>query len=110
MVRQEQGSDRWMTANFTLNAASTKLWRIYAKHGVSFDLASTIFRDSRLLTVADVEHSAAEERWFSVGYAVNGVLLSVVYLWLEEDRATKVRMISPRRATQNEICQYHEVL
>ena len=48
------------------------------KHGVSFDLASTVFHDPRLLTVADVEHSETEERWFSVGCASNGALLSVV--------------------------------
>jgi hypothetical protein len=37
------------------------------KHGVTFELASTIFFDPNLLTVADVEHSETEERWFSVG-------------------------------------------
>lgn len=37
--------------------------------------------DARLLTAADLEHSETEERWFSIGIAGNGVLLSVVYLW-----------------------------
>jgi hypothetical protein len=37
------------------------------KHGVTFELASTVFFDPRLLTVADVEHSETELRWFSVG-------------------------------------------
>jgi uncharacterized DUF497 family protein len=46
------------------------------KHGVTFDLASTVFHDRRLLTVADLEHSETEERWFSVGCASNGVVLS----------------------------------
>lgn len=35
------------------------------------------------LTVADLEHGEAEERWFSVGRAANGSLLSVAYLWSE---------------------------
>ena len=39
------------------------------KHGVTFELASTVFYDPNLLTVADVEHSETEERWFSVGTA-----------------------------------------
>ena len=43
------------------------------KHGVSFDLARTMFYDPRLLTIADIEHSQSEDRWFSVGCAVNGV-------------------------------------
>jgi len=49
------------------------------KHGVTFELAATVFHDPRLLTVADVEHSDIEERWFSVGDASNGSVLSVVY-------------------------------
>src|SRR5260370_22160262 len=37
------------------------------KHGVTFELASTIFFDPNLLMVADVEHSEAEERGFPSG-------------------------------------------
>ena len=48
------------------------------KRGVTFELASTVFYDPSLLTVADVEHCETEERWFSVGTATNGVLLPVV--------------------------------
>jgi uncharacterized DUF497 family protein len=44
----------------------------------TFELASTVFFDPHLLTVADVEHSETELRWFSVGAASNGVLLIVV--------------------------------
>jgi hypothetical protein len=35
------------------------------KHGVSFDLESTVFNDPRLLTVADLSLSEIEDRWFS---------------------------------------------
>jgi uncharacterized DUF497 family protein len=64
-----------------------------------------------LLTVADLEHSATEDRWFSVGIAGNGVLLSVVYLWSDSDPAAiKVRLISARRSTQSECGQYQEAL
>ena len=79
------------------------------KHGVSFDLACTIFHDMRLLTVADLEHSETEERWFSIGCASNGATLSVVYLWSDADpAATKIRVISARKATQAETRQYQE--
>ena len=81
------------------------------KHSVTFELASTVFFDTNLLTVADVEHSEAEERWFSVGIASNGVLLSVVYVWSDADPAAiKVRLISARRATQAECGRYQEGL
>ncbi len=33
-----------------------------SKHGVTFRLASSVFRDPLVLTVHDVEHSAEEER------------------------------------------------
>ena len=81
------------------------------KHGVSFDLAATVFADPRLLTLADLEHSEVEERWFSIGCANNGAMLSIVYLWAESDPATtKVRLISARVATQTEIRHYEESL
>jgi uncharacterized DUF497 family protein len=81
------------------------------KHRVSFELARTVFSDPRLVTVADLEHSDNEERWFSVGYATNGSILSVVYLWSDADPAvTKIRLISARRATQTEIRYYQERL
>ena len=57
-------------------------------------LASTVFSDPQLLTIADLEHSESQERWFSVGSASNG----------------KVRLISARKATQTEILQYEEAL
>jgi hypothetical protein len=81
------------------------------KHGVSFELAATVFGDPRLLTAADLEHSEIEERWFSVGYASNGAMLSIVYLWSESDPATtKIRLISAREATPAEIRRYEEGL
>ena len=79
------------------------------KHGVPFELACTVFNDPRLLTAADLEHSGTEERWFSIGSASNGAMLSVVYLWSESDPATtKIRLVSARKATQMEIRHYQE--
>ena len=48
-------------------------------------------------------------RWFSIGCASSGVMLSVVYLWSDADpAATKIRLISARKATPEEIRYYHE--
>ena len=81
------------------------------RHGVTFDLACTVFHDPHLLTVADLEHSETEERWFSVGCASNGVVLSVIYLWSDTDAAAiNIRLISARRSTQAENRQYREGL
>jgi uncharacterized DUF497 family protein len=79
------------------------------KHGVSFERASSVFADPRLLTAADLEHSASEERWFSIGLASDGRMLSIAYTWSEsEPSMTKIRLISARRATSIEISQYKE--
>ena len=100
-------SDRQFQFEWDENKAAANI----QKHGVSFELASSIFADPRLLTVADLEHSESEERWFSVGCAVHGALLTVVYAWHEIDPAiTKIRLISARPATRNEIRFYEENL
>ncbi len=81
------------------------------KHGVPFDLASTVFKDPQLLTVADLEHSEHEERWFSVGRASDGAIVSVVYVWWRPDAATtKIRLISARNATHAETRSYEGTL
>ena len=81
------------------------------KHGVTFELVSTVFHDPRLLTVADLEHSDTEERWFSVGCASHGVVLPLAYLWSGTDpAATNIRLISARKSTQAETLQYLEGL
>ena len=79
------------------------------KHGVPFELACTVFHDPRLLTTADLEHSESDERWFSIGAASNGTILSVVYLWSESEPAMmEIRLISARKATEKESRQYQE--
>lgn len=81
------------------------------KHGITFELAATVFHDPNLLTVADVDHSEGEERWFSVGVAASGQLTAVVYLWSESARPLiRIRIISARRATAQEIRYYQEGL
>ncbi len=77
------------------------------KHGIAFEVASTIFRDPQLLSTPDLEHSVMEDRWFSVGWAANGAILSVVYLWANSmPNTTEIRLISARPATQAEIRRY----
>jgi uncharacterized DUF497 family protein len=76
------------------------------KHGIDFELAATIFRDPNLFTVADLDHGDSEERWFSVGTAENGSILSVFYLWSETTWVTEVRLISARRPSHVELSYY----
>lgn len=79
------------------------------KHGVSFRLATTVFRDPLALTIYDDEHSEPEERWVSIGRAENGQYLVVVHTseW-HGTREIKVRIISARRADRQEIRDYED--
>lgn len=80
-----------------------------ARHGISFELASTVFGDPSIFTVADAAHSETEERWFSIGLASTGAVLAVAYLWTEVSAGLiKVRLISARHATKTEIRYYTE--
>lgn len=79
------------------------------KHRISFELASSIFRDPRILTLADLAHSVLEERWFSVGLASTGAMISVAYVLADNGIGLiKIRIISARHSTANEIQQYLE--
>jgi len=53
------------------------------KHGVSFELAATVFRDPLMISIPDEEHSETEERWITMGQAENSKLLLVVHTYLE---------------------------
>ena len=72
------------------------------KHGVDFELAATVFRDSLMASMPDEEHSDAEERWVTVGVARNGQLLTVCHAFHQE----LIRIISARPATRSERRQF----
>jgi uncharacterized DUF497 family protein len=69
-----------------------------AKHGVSFDEASTVFGDPLATTVIDPEHSIGEERWLTTGLSLQQ---RVVIVW-HADRGCTVRIIGARQATPDE--------
>lgn len=77
------------------------------KHGISFDLAATVFNDPLMLSIPDEEHSKTEERWLTLGQAENGKLLVVIHTYQEiSTHAASVRIISARPATKQEQRQY----
>lgn len=81
----------------------------WKKHGIGFEQASTIFLDPRMITVFDTEHSEREDRWATIGIDKNGVLLVVLHTFQQLDaNCSRIRMISARKATKDEIKQYRE--
>lgn len=73
-------------------------------HGVSFDEASTTFKDTLSLTIYDPLHSDEEDRFVLIGNSAGNRLLVVVHTEIRE----KIRIISARKATKKERKQYEK--
>ena len=71
-------------------------------HGVSFDLAMTVFRDPFAVERLDDREDYGEERFVIIGMAEGNVVLFVAYT----EREGRIRIISARRATQYEQDDY----
>jgi uncharacterized DUF497 family protein len=71
-------------------------------HGVSFDLAKTVFKDPFALEWLDEREEYGEERFVIIGMAEGKILLFVAYTEREE----RIRIISARRVTQYEQDEY----
>jgi uncharacterized protein len=80
------------------------------KHRVAFEQAATVFRDPRMLSLYDDEHSEIEEeRWITLGLSAVSGLLIVHHTFKEIDAETvDIRIFSSRKATKQEIKQYAE--
>lgn len=75
-----------------------------AKHGVSFEEATTAFRDPLSATAPDPDHSVGESRFITFGLSSKGRLLVVAHT----ERGETIRIISARRATKQERKIYEE--
>jgi uncharacterized DUF497 family protein len=73
-------------------------------HGVSFDEASTAFRDTLSLAIYDPLHSEQEDRFVLIGSSHRIRLLVIVHT----ERGDNIRLISARKASKKERKQYEE--
>ena len=71
-------------------------------HGVSFELAKTVFKDKFAIERLDDREDYGEQRFIIVGMADGRVLLFVAYT----ERGERIRIISARRVTQHEQDDY----
>jgi hypothetical protein len=91
-----------MALSFEWNESKAK--SNLAKHGVSFEEASTVFGDQRSLTIPDPAHSQMEERAIVLGQSHEWKLLVVVHT----ERGDNIRIISARPAGRRERKTYEE--
>ena len=73
-------------------------------HGVSFDEASTVFKDTLSLTIYDPLHSKEEDRLILIRNSCKNRLLVIVHM----ERGDKIRIITARKAVKKERKQYEE--
>lgn len=77
----------------------------YKKHNVTFQEAARIFRGP-VITARDLRKDYGESRFISIG-AVSGVVILVV---AHTDRMGVTRIISARRANEDERRTYYEYI
>jgi uncharacterized DUF497 family protein len=75
------------------------------KHGVSFELAITVFDDPNALIAPDPKHSFSEDREWIIGESDKGVLVVIFTKRLE---GKIYRIISARKANKRERKLYEE--
>lgn len=66
-----------------------------AKHGVSFEEATGVFRDPYAIDLLDARHSIEEDRVVTIGKIGRRIVVSVIHT----DRRGRKRVISARPAT-----------
>jgi len=93
------------TFEWDVNKAKTNIH----KHQISFEDATMVFKDKNMISMFDEKHSTDEERWITIGLDINTRTLVVVHTFVSIDRDnTKIRIISARKATNNEAKIYWE--
>jgi hypothetical protein len=77
----------------------------FAKHGITFEEAKTVFFDPFAKIFDDNYHSFGENREIIIGHSQMNQLLLVVFV---ERLQNRIRIISARLATKNERKDYEE--
>ena len=91
--------------NFEWNPKKAKL--NIPKHGISFNEAATVFKDSNMVSIYDEGHSFYEDRWISIGLSEMGKLIVVCHTFIDIDKQNiLIRVFSARKAIKTEKKQY----
>ena len=92
----------WTYQNIALVCNEAKRRENIRKHGIDPHEASAVFFDPFAFVRHDLEHSKHEDRLCILGRTEGGRLLFISYTM----RGEIVRIISARRAKQNEVKKY----
>lgn len=76
------------------------------KHGISFEVAQTVFYDDFAILFDDPEHSDEEDRFLIIGESASEQICIVSHCYRDSENV--IRIISARKATKAEQRVYHE--
>ena len=80
-----------------------------SKHKISFESATSVFKDKNSISVFDEIHSDTEERWATIGLDVKSRTLVVIHTYISiDEKSCNIRIISARKATKVEEKIYNE--
>ncbi len=96
----------WSVSELRFEWDSDKAESNEAKHGVSFEEASTVFHDEAALLIGDPDHSEDEDRFVLLGMSVVSRILVVCHCYRESDEV--IRIISARKADRQERAEYRK--
>lgn len=78
----------------------------HEKHGVTFEEAKEVFSDPLHIAKCDHRFSYFEERWITLGTTQKQKILVVANLFFTDDGEEIIRIISARKANNQEVKQY----
>ena len=79
------------------------------KHGISFEVAKSVFYDYDAILLYDQKHSNEEDRFLLIGLDKTATVLVVVHcyrVYFDNQDNEIIRIISARKATANEEKDY----
>ena len=89
--------------NYNFEWDRNKARKNLSKHKISFEGATSVFKDERAISIADEEHSEEEERWLTIGMDEVTRTLVVIHTYISIDESNcNIRLISARKATKKE--------
>lgn len=104
LLRYRQNTEGTLENELTFEWDPRKAASNRAKHGVSFEEASSVFGDPLGRIVDDPRHSRGENRHVLLGTSDRLRLLTVMFT----ERAEVIRVISARKATRQERKNYED--
>lgn len=78
------------------------------KHNISFEEAKEVFLDPMHISKLDHRFDYFEERWITLGKSTKDQILVVANIFFDENGEEIIRIISARKANQNERIFYEQ--